>query len=147
MRRAAQAKSHTMKPIVRSILVNVQCVAGQAGSVKFPDVAELREGVEVVGMEAYNVVDLTNTPDGAVVISAADALLCTVTLTDKSELRVRNIPHSTLIPRINGGIWKEFAPFLVNFQRSTLTFGAAAAAGAAFSAPFTIYYRKLTDRG
>lgn len=134
-----------MLPIYRSILVQVQCNATQGGEVEFPDVSELRQGVEVMGIEAYNNVDLTTAPNGRAVITPADALLCTVVLTDASEQMIRNIPHSTLIPRLQGGIWKEFVPFLVNFQRSRLVFSTPAALGNVFTAPFTVYYRKLSD--
>jgi hypothetical protein len=132
-----------MDPLSRSILVNVPCIALQGGEVDFPDVGELREGVVVTGIEAYTDVDLGVTPQGGVVLTAADGLKITVSLADKSLLQHRDMPHSTLIPRLNGGIWKEVTPFLVNFQRSKVKFGTPAAAATAFFCPFLVHYRKL----
>lgn len=132
-----------MRAIDMSIAVSVPCAALQLGKVQFPDVPELRQAVEVYGFEAYDDTDLAADPNGSFIIPAADMPLVTMTLVEESTEVVRNIPMSSLITRLNAGIWKETRPMLVNFQRSYITFGTTATFAAPFVVPFSFFYRRL----
>ena len=139
-----------MRPIDRYLQVSTNNVVGAnvaAGSfVPFPDVPELRSGVLIHGAEAYTASDATNSPNGFVpLITLADSLLATIVLQEKSTQRVQWIPYRSLVASQNGGIWKEFTPFLCNWQSSGIYFTGAVAAATVFCGSLGIFYSKMSD--
>lgn len=135
-----------MQPIRRSQFVfqTVPATFGP-GTLNFPDVPELRSGVEVVGIEAYTSASLSATTSGVVMVTAADAIKVVLTLVDKSTELIREIPLISLAPANNAGLWKEFVPFLVNWQRSKIIVTQAFAAATPSAVGVSVFFRKLTD--
>ena len=136
-----------MRPIDRYLQVSTTQVVGAtigAGTfVPFPDVPELRSGVSIYGMEAYDATDQSVSPNGFVgLITAADTLLCTLILQEQSTQRVQYVPYRSLIARLNGGIWKEFTPFLCNWQSSGMYFTGAVAAASIFVGSVGVIFNK-----
>jgi len=131
-----------MKTIVASKLVWLNVPAGTvAGSViRFPDIPELRDK-KITGIEFYNIAMLAATPDQVATISAADATGAVLTLKENSTERVQDIPLNTLLPTNTGGIWKEFVPFVVNWQASAVRYTALPAT-LPHSVPFSIFYEE-----
>jgi hypothetical protein len=129
-----------MRPIPKSKLVWVNIPAGTVAgaAINFPDVPELRDK-PIIGVEAYNLSLLAATPDLVATISAADLVGVTVTLKDYSDERVQDIPASTLVPTNIAGLWKQFVPFVVNWQASFLRF-VATPAGVPCSFPLNVFY-------
>lgn len=138
-----------MKPIDRFLQVATQPVAGAAVSagtfVPFPDVPELRSGVLIYGIEAYTAADQSVSPSGFVpLISLADSLLATVVLQESSTQRVQWIPYRSLVASQNSGIWKEFTPFLVNWQASGVYFTGIPAAPTQFVGALGVMYSRIS---
>jgi hypothetical protein len=112
----------------------------QPGSViPFPNVSELLDA-PIVGIEAYDAAFLVATPDLQPNVTAADMPTISVVLKDSSNERVQDIPATTLAPFQIGGIWKQFEPFVVNWQSSFVRVVGAPAAGTAFSVAFGVFY-------
>lgn len=132
----------TMKPLIASKLVwlNVPTGTVAGSSVRFPDIPELSDK-RITGIEFYNIAMLAATPDQVAVISAADALGATLTLKENSTERVQDIPLSTMLPTNVGGIWKEFVPFVVNWQASLVRFTTTPAT-LPCTVPFNIFYEE-----
>lgn len=138
-----------MRPIDRYLQVSTTTAVGAnigAGTfIPFPDVPELRSGVSIYGMEAYTAADQTISPNGFVpLITLADSLLATVILQEQSTQRVQFIPYRSLIPSQNGGIWKEFTPFLCNWQSSGLYFTGSVALATVFVGSLGVIFNKTT---
>lgn len=110
-----------MRAIPRYKLVYVTIPAGTTAvaNIPFPDIPELRD-CPIIGLEAYDTNLLTNTPDQVPVIANGDSQSLVVVLKDASNERVQEIPYCTLITYLNAGIWKQFDPFVVNWQSSVL---------------------------
>lgn len=110
-----------MKPISRYKQVFVRLTAGTVAgaTVPFPLVEELRDK-RVTAIEFYNITMLAATQDQQPVITAADAVGCEVVFKEHSTERVQSIPLATLLPTNIGGIYKQFVPFVINWQSSLL---------------------------
>lgn len=136
-----------MQPIRRSQFVfQIVPATFGPGTLQFPDVPELRTGVEVVGIEAYTSTQLAATTSGVAMVTAGDAVKVALTLVDASTELIREIPLVSLISANNGGLWKEFVPFLVNWQRSKIAVTQAFAAATPSAVGISVFFRKLTDR-
>ncbi len=132
----------TMKPLIASKLVwlNVPDYTVAGSSIRFPDIPELSDK-RITGIEFYNIAMLAATPDQVAVITAADALGATLTLKENSTERVQDIPLATMLPTNVGGIWKEFVPFVVNWQASVVRFTTTPAT-LPCAVPFNIFYEE-----
>lgn len=129
-----------MQPIPRSKLVWINLPAGAtAGAApKFPNIPEL-VGKTIIGIEFYDITILSATPDQTQVISAADSLGVTLVLKEDSLQRIEQIPVATLLPTNNAGIWKEFTPFIVNWQSSFVQLNATPGVSST-AVPFNVFY-------
>ena len=93
-------------------------IAAQTGAtIPFPDVPELR-GKRIFGVECYAAPYLAATPDLVACSSLADITKMTLVLRDGIDERVQDIPCATLYPQYVAGIYKQFTPFVVNWQSS-----------------------------
>lgn len=136
-----------MKPITRSLLVesNVVPAAAQAGTfIFFPDIPELRGGVLIEGVEVYTTDELSFGPSQIANVSPGDALVCLLSLNELSTQRHKQVPLYSFISTTNAGIWKEFDPFLCNWQASGIQL-VNATAGAAFVVCMSVFFRKTSD--
>lgn len=100
-------------------------------------------GNYVVGCEAVDEFILTQTPDRTPVTNAAANF--TVTWFDGSDQRHQDVPINTLSSVWNAGVFKEYVPFLCDFQKSRVKYNGASGLGSAQSVPFIIYYMRPED--
>ena len=106
--------------------------------VRFSDNSILR-GKRIVGIEAFDAKQLVNTPDQVPCIAQADIPTATLVLKEASSDRVDDCPLFTLQVSNTAGIWKEFRPFVGDWQKSGVRFVANPAA-TLFTVPFNVYY-------
>lgn len=106
-----------MKPIYgyKVVTLNINANTG-AAEVAFNDQPEL-VGKRVVGIEVFDETQMTYTVEGIPVISAATSLFASLTFKDQTSLeRLKDVPLWTLNPVYMAGIYKQFEPFLPNWQ-------------------------------
>lgn len=78
-------------------------------------------GVLIVGVEVYTSSQLTKTPAQNTVITNAAAAGIVLTLqNDKNEYKMFETPISALNPALNNGVPREFEPFRLVMQDSSL---------------------------
>lgn len=129
-----------MQPIARSRLVwiSLQASAGRGTVVSFPQLDAIR-GKAITGIQAFSAEDMTVTPDGVAVIP--DVLNMFLNLLDGSKEQQFRIPGNSLRTGANAGVWKEFTPFVPDWQRSYVEFGSAVVVPAGGnSIPFLVFY-------
>jgi len=134
-----------MQPIFRTQLVWVRFGAATSGfgsSLPFPDQPNIN-GCYVVGAESIYDQVLPFTPDQTAV--TPNIFDYSVTWNSGSDQLHQDVPCAQLLAQLNGGIWKEYTPFLCDFQKSRVTRRAAAVLAEPESVPFTIYYLKPDD--
>lgn len=123
-------------------LVWVTVPAGTTvGFVPFPDIPELRTA-KIVGIEVYDTSFLANTPDGQPCAAAGDLTAGTLVLRENSTERHEQVPLQTLYIANTQGIWKEFTPFVCNWQASGVQFTNNPATATQFTVPFTVFWTK-----
>jgi hypothetical protein len=129
-----------MRLIERSKLVTVNIPIGTATGavIPFPDIPELRDK-RLTGIEFYDDTVLTTSPDQLATLTAAQAAAMTLTLKRNSVEHIQDVPLQTLNSSLLGGIWKEFEPFIPNYQSSFLR-NVGAGFGAAQAVAFNIFY-------
>lgn len=132
-----------MRPIPKSKLVWVTIPAGTPPGqiIPFPDVPDLRDKM-LLGVEAYNRDLLAATPDGVGVVQTVDLPFVAVTWKDYSFERIQDTPCTTLVPTNIGGLWKQFVPFVPNWQASFIRVTGVPAV-LPCTVPFNVFY---TDR-
>jgi hypothetical protein len=137
-----------MKPIVRSELIYVRVPAGTGpgAAIPFPDQPSLN-GTSITGVEAYVAEVLAFTPDRTPVLPLADAVLFGVSFNEGSDKRHQNIPITSLVTAAQGGIWHEFQPFKVDYQKSRVHFYGTAATAELVAVPFLVHYIRPEDVG
>lgn len=130
-----------MKPVRRSQLIWVRIPSGTTAgrSIPFPDQPDLK-GVLVTAILALDDSFQTFTPDNIPVIAAASSPYYTVTLNDGSDMRHKQIPIRQLATFYNAGIWTETEPFVMDWQKSRVTFQGAVALAADAAVPFIVHY-------
>lgn len=128
-----------MQPLFRTQLVWVRVPANPifGASYPFPDQPVL-QGCYTVGIEAVSADLLTNTPDQTPV--TANPEYYSLTLNEGSDARHQDMPVGSLISLLNGGIWKEFTPFVTDWQKSRVTFRSTVAVEEIEAVPFAVYY-------
>lgn len=130
-----------MRPIVRAELVFVRFsnTGNQGDTQRFPDTPSLNgAGVRVLGIEAFTDAQLLQTPDGSPCLPAAEVDRVVVTLAEGSDQRYKQMPLSSLVAQLNAGVWKEFSPLQMDFQKSQVELVGSITAGS--SVPFVFYY-------
>lgn len=130
-----------MKPIHRSkyISVFVPAGTGQGATLEFP-LDQTLQGAHITGIELVTDAEQTITPDGQLVAPLSECLKATLTLVDmSSQMRQQGYALPLLSPALNGGIWKEFEPFPVNWQGSYVEFEDAPA-GLPYAFLFQVHY-------
>lgn len=133
-----------MLAIPRSQLVWVRFAVATTRGTKLPfqDQPELN-GNFVVGIESFNSGQLALVPDSfAVTTSLAD---WTLTLNEGSDSRFTDMPCTSLNALANGGVYKEFTPFLCDWQKSRVTYYGVDALDAPYAVPFNVYYFRPED--
>jgi len=133
-----------MQPIPRAQLVYFPLTVTADAETPFPPAENLIGDVEIIGLGAYSVAQLAATPDGATVVSAADALKLTVTLFSGSDGKFIDIPYSDLIRAINAGLWYEFVPFVCDITKCRVKTNVAATGPV--NVAFLFYYRLVSSR-
>jgi hypothetical protein len=109
-----------MDVIHRSELIWIRITNGlaMAGAfVPFDDQPSLN-GVLVTGIEAMGAGTLSKTPDGSPVATTTDLQKILFTFNQGSDQRHKQLPAVQLDPALNSGVWKEFSPFKVDWQKS-----------------------------
>jgi len=99
------------------VLANVAPAAGV--KYNFPNNLGEINNVLVKGIEIYSADYLSKGPlSGATVVAAAGMKSAVLVVVDGITERVRQIPLVDLIPQINGGLQREFKPFIANISKS-----------------------------
>jgi len=130
-----------MRPIQRSkyIAVRVNANQGQGSEIEFP-LDNTLQGAQITGLEVVNGTVQTLSPDGQTVAPATEVAKASLSLVDMaSKKRHDGYALGLLDPTLNGGIWKEFQPFALNLQASTVKLNAAPA-GAPYVFLFQVHY-------
>lgn len=130
-----------MEPIKRSQLVWIVVTNGttlNGAYIPFPDQPDLR-GKQITGIECINSDYLTNAPDGTTCFSSADETHCMLTLYKGAVMQEKDVPCASLDSQLNFGIWKQFEPFQVNWQRSGVRVVSPLSA-ALLAIPFLVHY-------
>lgn len=96
-------------------------------------------GKRITGIEAFRVTALAFTPDQQPVIAAVDVIQCMLTLKEASTDRQEQMPLFALEVQNTAGIWKEFRPFVPDWQKSFIQFAGLPTA-TLFTVPFLVYY-------
>lgn len=133
-----------LQPIIQnSYLVEVNLTTVAVGQrYYFLDVPTLRAPyIFVQGIEAYNSSQVTLSPNGANIVTAAGATGLVVTFAVRETEEVYQIPYYTLISSANGGLIREFANKQINLTKSYVTILDATALAPAQSAIFNFYYQ------
>lgn len=129
-----------MQPIFRTQLIWARIAPANSGfgaSIPFPD-QPILAGCYVVGAESVSVDMLTFTPDQTPVTpTPADY---SVSWAEGSDFRHEDVPVTELIAQLNGGVWKEYTPFVCDFQKSRVTRRGTGLLAADEAVAFTIYY-------
>lgn len=130
-----------MKPIRRSQLIWVRVPAGTTGgrAIPFPDQPDLK-GVLVTAVLPCDDSFLSFTPDNLPVIAAATSIDYHVTLNNGSDQRHQRIPLRQLATFYNAGIWTETEPFVMDWQKSRVTYQGTAAIALDAAVPFVVHY-------
>lgn len=134
----------TMKALFRTELIYAIFEANvTAGAfVAFPD-QPLLDGNYLMGIEAVTADMLIQIPDQIDVTT--DLTAWTLSLSEGSDQKFGHNPMAALFPPANGGIWKEFVPFIVNWQRSGVTYVGTAPLDARYAVPFIAHYATPQD--
>jgi hypothetical protein len=133
-------------PVYRSRLIEVQLPTGlTAGSeISFPDQPDLRNAV-VTGIEAFNENGLSFAPSGVAAVTVADTVRLTVSLSQASDEKVRDVPFSSLIRQNNAGLFREYRNLNPTWQQCTVRVVQALSAAAATSAVFLVHFAYPSD--
>lgn len=92
----------------------------------------------MVGAEAITADVLTFTPDNTPVTPTIEDY--SVTWNSGADQLHQDVPVAELVASLNGGVWKEYTPFVCDFQKSRVIRRAAAALAETEAVPFTVYY-------
>lgn len=135
-----------MQPIVRSLLVYVRIPLGTGTGtpIQFPDQPTLN-GTFITGIEVYGNNTLLLAPDRTPVVAQASLPDYALTLFDGSDARHKFMPAVALDTLQQSGIWHEFTPFMVNWQKSQVVYLGAAPTGAEASLPCLVHYFRPED--
>jgi len=133
-----------MRPVTRSRTIEVPLNVQLAGSkFAFPDQPDLRAAT-IEGVETYTETNALNAISGRAVVSPADALLLTVTLSDASDERVLDVPYLAFNTLLNSGQVRTYKDLQLTWEQCTINaFGVISSA--ATSALITIHYRLPID--
>jgi len=134
-----------MKPIIRMQLVTLTLPStanNQGASFAFPDVPRLN-GTIITGVEAFTASWLAFTTDGLAVIPDVDAASVMVTLNQGSDQRIWNQPYSDMVAFNYSGIWHEYDPFPIDWQKSKVNL--VNAVNGPVSLAFNFHYMRPED--
>lgn len=138
-----------IQPIIKnSYLVEVNLTTLTTGQrYNFLDVPTLRAPfIFVQGIEAFTANELTNSPNGAALVTALGAAGIVVTFAVAETEDIYQIPYYTLVASQNAGIIREFANKQINLTKSYITVLDATNLTAAQSAVFNFYYQIKTGK-
>lgn len=135
-----------MFPIIRSKLVSVTLPVGisRGASIEFTDQPELN-GTFITGIESITVDQLSVSPSRNPVVSLVEASDLVVTLNDGSDKRHDQVPYLSLNTAQNAGIWHEFKPFPVDWQKSAVSFMNTTPLASTVDAVFVVHYFRPED--
>jgi len=135
-----------MKPICRSELVWVRIPAGtgQGANIAFTDQPTLN-GVFITGVEAFTANEFALTPDRLPVVPTADAVYTAVTFNEGSDERHRHVPYESLNAIRNSGVWHEFTPFKMDWQKSRVHWYNPTAPENDIAVAFLFHYMRPED--
>ena len=93
-----------MRPVRRQRVVYLQIAAGlkQGGQVFFQDQQDLKDA-KITAVETFTVDDVTQGPSGTPVITAADAAKTVMSISEKSDERVKEVPYLAFRTTQNAG--------------------------------------------
>lgn len=133
-----------MQPIFRSQLVWVTFPIGTTfgKALPFQDQPVIN-GNYVVGAEVAPDAVMVLTPDQSPTTATPE--LYSVTWNDGSDKRHQDVPVNTLFAAFNGGIYKEYVPFLCDFQKSRVIYRGATALEAPEALAFVMYFVRPED--
>ena len=106
--------------------VLVNSAPGAGTKYVFPNNLGELNNVLVMGIEVYSASQLIKSPlTYATTVSAAGQLSGMLVLIEGVKERIRQIPLINLIPQLNGGLQREFEPFVINISKSYIQLVAA----------------------
>lgn len=124
--------------IKKSILIEV--ILSQNNSISFPNFTTL-DKKKIVAIEAFSVAQVTKTPGGKTVASAADVSEGFLTMVNKSSQKILDKhPINSFIVSLNSGQIKEFDGLEIDFSQTELFFPVPANLTDSEAIPFVIYY-------
>ena len=113
-----------MRPIRRSYLIELTHRTTQPSNgskLTFDDISELR-GVFITGVEAFFRNSINTSPGGKVVpLDTAGPGLVLSLQDTKSSTPAYQYPVTDLMPRNNGGFYRDLEPFALNLNKSYVT--------------------------
>ena len=127
-----------METIARTQLVWVRfSTFGFGVGTPFPD-QPLLNGCWITGIEAVDANEMEATPDGTPL--ATNLVPYALSLYDGSDVLHQDVPCTLLQPSLMAGIWKEFVPFVCDWQKSRVIWRGAAAPAEAEAVAFAVHY-------
>ncbi len=127
-------------PAQRTIIASIPAGTTKGANVLFP-IDKFLLNMPIVGIETLNEEQQKFASNGQPVISAADALIATLTLVSGSAELHKAIPLPLLNTVQLSGLYKTIPPTVIDWNSSYVTFTDAPAVGTAFAIPLIVHYR------
>lgn len=105
------------KTYLFEVLIGSAPAAGQ--KYNFPNNLGQLNNVKVMGIEVYSADQLIKGPDSfATTVASAGLKSAVLVVVDSITEHLRYIPLVDLVPQLNGGLQREFVPFVANISKS-----------------------------
>lgn len=137
-----------MRPVYRTRTIYIPLTGSlkQGGEVAFPDQQDLKDAV-VTSVETFTASDIETSPDGQAVVSDADALRLTVTITQQSDQRVKEVPYTAMRTSRNAGEPRQYDALLIEWTQCRIKITADLAALTPVAAAVCVgYYYPAKDQ-
>lgn len=130
-----------MRPVYRTRTIYIPLTGGlKAGQeIAFPDQQDLKEAI-VTSVETFTDTDLTTSPAGVALVSDADAARLVVTLTQQSDMRVKQVPYLGMRTVRNAGEPRQYDGLLLEWTQCKIGVTANLAAATAIVAAVSVGY-------
>lgn len=102
--------------IAEAVFTGTPAVGKKYPFTQIPNIS--RNNIVIYGMEVFTASQLTVTPSGKTIITAANSLNVVITFVDNKNVeRIFQIPYSALVSSSNGGFIRMVKPFLLNLTK------------------------------
>lgn len=134
-----------MRPVKRQrvVYVNIPTTALKAGQqVYFQDQQDLKDAI-VTAVETSTADDISNGPSGVACITGADATKVVMSISERSDERVKEVPYLAFRTPQNAGQPRQYEDLQIEWTQCYLR-AVADLAGGPYSVPVTVsfYYPK-----